>query len=190
MYAANLVPTEQVITEQLPTQQSPCTYPHGSIPCKVWNHTYLDCTFRELDCIPPLPHASSLRLLDLSNNKISHILDDALSNLCELQSLDLSRNDFSIFHFQQKKRYKRYGTWICVATLFHIYMMEHSATLPSYSALTCPGILYQRYTMIPSVGSTSFNDWPFQITLYPLLEAMHLAISVDSNILTFQEIHF
>ena len=89
---AHIVPTEQVSTEQLPTQQSPCMYPQGSIPCKVWNHTKLDCSFRKLDCIPPLPHATSLKVLDLSINKINHIPDGAFSNLYELQNLLLNIN--------------------------------------------------------------------------------------------------
>ena len=95
---AHFVPAEQVSTEQLPTQPSPCTYPHGSIPCKVWNYTNLDCSYRELDCIPPLPHATTLKVLDLSGNKISRISSNAFSDLFKLQMLDLYHNDISVLH--------------------------------------------------------------------------------------------
>ena len=102
MGATHFVPLEQISTEQSSTRQSLCQYPHGSIPCKVWNHIDFDCSYRQFDCIPPLPHAASLKFTDLSHNKISSIPDDAFSNLCELQSLDLSLNDFFILHFQHK----------------------------------------------------------------------------------------
>ena len=92
MYAAHVVPTEQISTEQLPTKQSPCSYPRGSIPCKVWNYTNLDCSWRKLDCVPPLPHAASLKFIDLSCNIISHISEGAFSNVKVIQSLDMRFN--------------------------------------------------------------------------------------------------
>ena len=92
LYAAYFVPTEQVSTEQLPTQQSPCTFTRGSIPCKVWNYTNLDCSNRALDCIPPLPQDIPLKLIDLSSNSIPCISNDAFSNQYELQSLVLIHN--------------------------------------------------------------------------------------------------
>ena len=91
---ANFPTTEQNLTKHL-SRRSPCTYPQGSIPCKVWNYTNVDCSYRELDCIPPLPHVASLKLLDLSRNEITNISGGIFSNLQELQSLGPSGNDIS-----------------------------------------------------------------------------------------------
>ena len=99
------------------TNSTLCSFPSGSIACKVWNYTNMDCTWREFVCIPPLRHKVSLKLLDLSKNEltalprgsfggffnlqtlrltgnyISAINEDAFIGLNKLRNLDLSEND-------------------------------------------------------------------------------------------------
>ena len=77
-----------------------CLYPPGSIVCKIWNHTNLDCTWRDLTCIPPISveHKDSLQLLDLKFNKLNVLPENAFSGLWKLQTLDLSCNFISTFH--------------------------------------------------------------------------------------------
>ena len=81
--------------EQLPTQRTPCVYPLGTIPCKIWNYTNLDCRARRMECIPSMPHDGSIKALDISLNRISFIPDYAFSTLRELHHLDVSRNRIS-----------------------------------------------------------------------------------------------
>ena len=84
-----------IIIEEQTTEEAPCNYPNGSIACKVWNYTNLDCTSRELVCIPSFPHAASVKLLDLSWNKINLIPDHAFTELHSLQSLILNSNELN-----------------------------------------------------------------------------------------------
>ena len=72
-----------------------CTFPSSSIACKIWNYTNMDCSRRELVCIPLLSHKVSLELLDLSNNKLSVLYQDSFSGLIKLKTLDLSSNNIS-----------------------------------------------------------------------------------------------
>ena len=72
--------------------ESSCSFPPGSIACKVWNHTNMDCSWRELDCIPQLHHKASLESLDLSNNDLNVLPDGAFSGFIKLQILNLSYN--------------------------------------------------------------------------------------------------
>ncbi len=74
--------------------QSPC-YPHGSIICKVYNHTQLDCSARDLTCIPPLPMTASLTGLTLYSNQLTVIPDDSFNGLHQLLHLNLSQNQIS-----------------------------------------------------------------------------------------------
>ena len=76
----------------VPRDRPSCTYPKGSITCKVWNHTNVDCSFRELVCIPSLPQDVFLEFVDLSHIQLSTIPDYAFNQLNMLQSLDLSFN--------------------------------------------------------------------------------------------------
>ena len=73
-----------------PTQQPSCTFPRESIACKIWNHTNMDCSARQLSCVPRLSHIASLKLLDLSHNKLSILIKDAFCGFDTLQTLDLS----------------------------------------------------------------------------------------------------
>ena len=77
------------------TAVSSCSYPPGSISCKAWNHTNMDCSWRELDCIPQLRHRKSLELLDLSHNNLNVLPDGVFSDFIKLQTLDLSNNRIS-----------------------------------------------------------------------------------------------
>ena len=93
-------PMDQVLNAKLSTQQSVCTYPNGTIPCKLWNYTRLDCSGRGLTCIPSLRSAASLYSLDLTHNSISYISDDAFGELRKLQSLDLTDNRLSYYNIK------------------------------------------------------------------------------------------
>ena len=81
-----------------PTQKPLCSFPPGSIACKIWNNTNMDCSWRALVCIPPLKYKASLELLDLSNNKLTVLPKDAFFGLDKLQSLDVSSNSISTLH--------------------------------------------------------------------------------------------
>ena len=72
-----------------------CSFPHQSIACKRWNYTNMDCSWRELVCIPQLRNNASLELLDLSNNELTVLPEDAFSGFIKLQTLDLSVNRLS-----------------------------------------------------------------------------------------------
>ena len=78
-----------------PAEDTPCTFPSGNIACKVSNYTNVDCSWRELVCIPPLRHKVSLDLLDLSNNTLTHLSRGSFSGFYNLQTLYLSDNKIS-----------------------------------------------------------------------------------------------
>ena len=90
-------------------------YPHGSLACKLYNSTGLDCSYRKLTTIPflddnftvtldfsnnlltnitsrPFTNLHSLRHLYLDNNKLNKIDDDAFYGLEHLGSLHLQEN--------------------------------------------------------------------------------------------------
>ena len=72
-----------------------CQFPSGSIACKIWNNTNMDCSQRELVCIPQLHHKASLELLDLSHNKLTVLPTDVFLGFDKLQTLDLSHSSLS-----------------------------------------------------------------------------------------------
>ena len=74
------------------SKDSICTYPPGSIACKVWNYTNMDCGWRELVCVPPLRHKASLKSLDLSHNKLETLTENIFLGFTKVHSLDLSSN--------------------------------------------------------------------------------------------------
>ena len=76
-------------------KSTPCSFPSGSIACKIWNYTNMDCSWRELVCIPPLRQQVSLELLDLSNNKLTDLPRGLFSGFYNLQTLHLSGNNIS-----------------------------------------------------------------------------------------------
>ncbi|XP_072022621.1 toll-like receptor 2 type-2 [Amphiura filiformis] len=73
-------------------------YSQGNVACKMWNYTNMDCSWRDLVCIPPLHHAASIISLDLSENKLNSIADGVFHRLGKLQHLDLSSNHISVLH--------------------------------------------------------------------------------------------
>ncbi|XP_072030109.1 uncharacterized protein [Amphiura filiformis] len=82
-------------TNGRPSEQGQSCYPQGSVACKMWNYTNMDCSKRDLLCIPPLQHAASIQSLDLCYNELHDISDGAFSHLHELQHMDLSWNTIS-----------------------------------------------------------------------------------------------
>ena len=77
------------------TEETPCSFPSGSIACKIWNYTNMDCSWRELVCIPPLRHTEYLELLDMSHNKLSELLENSFIGFPNLLNLDLSTNNIT-----------------------------------------------------------------------------------------------
>ena len=77
------------------TKDVPCSFPPGSIACKMFENTFMDCSLRELVCIPPIPHKTSLELLDLSNNEFIVLPENVFSGFIKLQTLNLSSNKLS-----------------------------------------------------------------------------------------------
>ena len=75
-----------------------CAYPKGSLSCKTWNYTNMDCTYRDLDCIPPIRQKSKLELLDLSHNKLHTWTDVAFVGFYKLQILNMSLNLIASIH--------------------------------------------------------------------------------------------
>ena len=68
-------------------------YPNG-LPCKIFNTTQLDCSYRELPTIPPL-YDYHVNFLDLSHNQIGTVDATKFVHLGSIQMLDLSYNQLS-----------------------------------------------------------------------------------------------
>ena len=83
-----------------PTQPPLCMYPRGSITCKTWKYTNVDCAYRKLTCIPPLQHSAVIESLDLSQNQISSLPDYTFIGFLNLLRLDLRHNNISIINNQ------------------------------------------------------------------------------------------
>ena len=88
------------ITCGVPTQPPLCTYPPGSIACKTWNYTNVDCAYRKLTCVPPLQQSAVIESLDLSQNQIISVPDYTFSGFQTLLRLDLSYNNISVINNQ------------------------------------------------------------------------------------------
>ncbi len=82
----------QATDVQQPSEETDSCYPKGSVACKMWNYTNMDCTYRKLLCIPPLHHASIIQSLNLQNNNLSIVSDNVFHNLVELRHLDLENS--------------------------------------------------------------------------------------------------
>ena len=82
-------------TYQLSTNQLKTCYPNGSVACKLWNKTTMDCTRRYLVCIPPLQYGASIESLDLSFNRLGLIPANAFYNLKKLQHMRLKYSHIS-----------------------------------------------------------------------------------------------
>ena len=76
----------------------PCTYPKGSLSCKKWKYTNMDCSYRNLDCIPPIHQKSTSELLDLSHNKLHTLIENAFDGFYKLRILNVSSNLISTVH--------------------------------------------------------------------------------------------
>ena len=74
-------------------------YPSGSIPCKLYNHTYADCSHRQLSRVPVI-HDDRIKSLDLSHNnfKLCNLGGEAhFKRFGLLTTLDLSDNRITNF---------------------------------------------------------------------------------------------
>ena len=69
-------------------------YPSGTLACKTYNTSKMDCSHRNLVDIPVLDKNWTTRL-DLSHNQLKEIHGAPFKNLTNLTSLDLSYNMIS-----------------------------------------------------------------------------------------------
>ena len=65
-------------------------YPTGSIPCKLYDTSYLDCSLRDLTDVPPLP--ANVTQVDLAYNKINSISQTAFSRQDQMIQLEIPSN--------------------------------------------------------------------------------------------------
>ena len=77
----------------------PCAYPKGSLSCKAWNYTNMDCSYRDLGCIPPIRRKSKLELLDLSHNKLYTLTENAFDGFYNFFLYAACHKDQSLVHF-------------------------------------------------------------------------------------------
>ena len=66
-------------------------YPPGSLACKVFNESTLDCSRRELNTIPSISK-HTFRSVDLSDNKIKMISPTVFAGQIQLTSIDFTTN--------------------------------------------------------------------------------------------------
>ena len=66
-------------------------YPQGSLACKVFNDSTLDCSHRNLSVIPSIAKQNA-SFVDLSDNKIKLILPTSFTGHIQLTSIDLTKN--------------------------------------------------------------------------------------------------
>ena len=67
-------------------------YPKGIIPCKTYDKTVLDCSYRLLNSVPPLSH-NLTTALDLSQNSLTEVKGKPFEQLLFLKRLDLGHNE-------------------------------------------------------------------------------------------------
>lgn len=72
-------------------------YPSGSLPCKQYNITYLDCSNRNLISIPPLlDEGNNTQRLDLSDNQLTAVHGAPFVQFVSLTNLSLNNNAIHI----------------------------------------------------------------------------------------------
>ena len=71
-------------------------YPTGSLSCKLYSTSNLDCSFRDLTTIPLLP--ANISIVDLSNNKLMNLLDTVFDEQAFLVYVDLQHNWLQLIH--------------------------------------------------------------------------------------------
>ena len=155
---AGLVLIDKAVAEQLHKEQSTCSYPPGSIPCKFWNYTNLDCSYRKLKCIPLLQKVKSAKFLDLSSNQLTGVPDDVFSNFHKLVRLDLSKNSISTV-----QNYAFTGP----NELKHLVL--HHNSLHSINSSFFTGLNSLLYLDLAHNNLKNLNGYPFQ-DLISLLE--------------------
>ena len=65
-------------------------YPTGSLSCKLYRTSSLDCSLRDLTSIPPLP--ANITTVDLSNNMLMNLSDTVFNGQTFLAYVDLQHN--------------------------------------------------------------------------------------------------
>ena len=119
--------------------------------CKVWNHTNLDCTYRNLVCVPSISmeHKALLELLDLSFNKLNVLPENAFSGLWKLRTLDLSYNFVSTFH-----KYSFAG--LDSLQTLNLFANNISSIADAFSGLNSLTNLNLGFNPLPFLGDDSF----------------------------------
>ena len=129
-----------------------CSFPPGSIACKVWNHTNMDCSCRDLDCIPHLRHKASLELLDFSNNNLTVLQGSAFSDFVKLHILNLSSNHISALN----------GSFIGLHLLQTLDLTSNSLLhLPDNVFSRLPNLLSLYLSNLTNLNVISVSDMTF-----------------------------
>ena len=96
--SAILITCEILFVAKTTAEQKTQCYSQGSVACKMWNYTNMDCNSRRLACVPALPKTDSITLLDLSANSLLSIPGEAFHEFNKLKHLDLSINTISVLY--------------------------------------------------------------------------------------------
>ena len=86
LWISTLCPISKSLRSDIHDEYSP-----GSLACKLWNESKLDCTRRELIVIPPISKQNAT-LVDFSENKIELISPKAFAGQKLLSFIDFTRN--------------------------------------------------------------------------------------------------
>ena len=71
-------------------------YPSGILPCKVFDSSHLDCSYRDLWEIPPVP--ANITWIDLSRNYLQNISHDSFAEQGYLTDINLGDNYIQTIH--------------------------------------------------------------------------------------------
>ncbi|XP_072048543.1 uncharacterized protein [Amphiura filiformis] len=167
-YISILLLCPRLVMNSAATNQSPC-YPSGSIACKIYNQTRIDCANRNLVCIPLLPSNTSLESIELFGNQLSHIPDEAFKGLHNLISLDLSSNNISDLYGDSFNGLHQ----LLVLNLFGNSLTNVTGT--SFRDLTSLQTLDLRLNLITSLTATAFAT-------LTSLEVLHIDFSSLANV--------
>ena len=110
----------------------------------------MDCTYRDLGCIPPISQKSKLELLDLSHNKLQTLTENAFVGFFKLQILDVSSNVISSIHV---------STFIGLDNLHKLDLSSNYITSLSdngFKDLHNLQILYVNDNYLSSIGNRTF----------------------------------
>ena len=122
----------------------------------------MDCSWRELDCIPHVHvrHKASLELLDLSNNNLNVLPEGAFSGFIKLKALDLSSNHISAIN----------GDMFIGLNILQTFNISHNSlrSIPdgAFSGLNMLQTLDMSHNLLQSLPDYVFSGLPNLLSLY------------------------